>query len=158
MGQTAALLGIPTEFSFEGKSLRVVPRNLDIESAYEDWLEQEALAWVQRRAPDMARPGELRPGRLSPVEYQMQLEGLRRDGAAQVYAFDGPVCLQSLFTPRGRKELAYLQLGYANPTIDRNLVDRLFNDEEALLRFEEAQRRAGRDPNFKMPVDEVTGN
>lgn len=145
MSATAAILGIPVPFDFDGNTFKVQPRTLEMEGKYAVWLESRSIAFVQRNAPSQVKPGELVPGRLSPGEYMAQLEGVRRDAVVGTYDFDSVYATQSRFSEAGARYLAFLQLE-ANG-VDQTFVDDLFEDPQGRLAFELAQSNAGLDPN-----------
>jgi hypothetical protein len=99
------LLGRPAIFSFEGvqyPSVTFLTRPLEVEAAFVAWLEVEAYLAVER-----AR------GKMGPAWYAEQSAATRRDVASQVYAWGGLCCHEALWSVSGIKQMAFLQLQWA---------------------------------------------
>lgn len=143
MSEIAATLGIGHEFTFEGKTYKIAPRDFEIEGYFEVWLEDQALLKLQRHRE-----------RFSPAEYGIQLDGWRHDCAANIYAFGGLVAWKALCSEPGQKYMALMQIQKASggsKVVIQELIDRIWDDPEALKEFKAVQERADADPNRPRP-------
>lgn len=140
MSEIASTLGLPVSFPFEGRDLKVSARDLTTEGLFSRWLEGQALRAIQRHEAD-----------LGPAVFAAQMDSWQRACAAGVYDWGMQPSLFAMCGPSGQKEMAYLQLLKENPEIDRELVERLYDDDEAWRAFQDAQRRADSDPNRPRP-------
>ena len=131
MSELAALVGVHRDFRFKNKTYKVAPRDLEVEAAYEVWLEESALDAIKRHRR-----------RFSPEEYEQQLAGWRHDCATgEVYAFDGDVSRKSMRGIAGMRKLAWLQLCKAQP-VPESLVAEVAEDVEAWTELLTAMQRA----------------
>lgn len=146
MGQTALLLGTPIPFEFEGQTFQVAPRDEDMQGQFEVFLEDRALAAIERHRP--RDDGRVEPGRFDFAAYFQQLEGFRKDCAVGLYSWDGPAAVMALAhaTGPGKKYLAYLQLVRLNPGVTQDLVARIFRNNAARTRLLLTLDRLNADP------------
>lgn len=141
MSEVAAVLGLPASFEFEGRQWRVAPRDFEIEGLFARWLEERALLAIQRHARA-----------LGPAAVAAQMDGWRGDCAAGLYDWGMPAAFNAAMCHAGQKELCYLQLAKAQLRgVDRDLVERLFDDDDGWARFKAAQQQADADPNRPRP-------
>ena len=137
----AAALGIGAQFEFKGRIYTIAPRDFEIEGLFSIWLEQQALELIQRHYRN-----------LSPSEYELQLAGWRRDGVSQLYDLSSPEGWRASVSLPGRKQMALLQLQKGSgPKVTMDLIEQIFDDPDAIRRFEACREIADRDPNRPRP-------
>lgn len=142
MSEIAATLGLPAIFTFAGKDYQIAARTFEVEGLFSVWLESQALQAIQRHR-------EI----LGPAGVAMQMDGWRRDCAGHAYDWDSLECWQARGSVPGRKYLASLQLCKGGITLmeARDLVERVWEDAEAVKILEETMERANADPNRARP-------
>lgn len=138
MSEMAATLGIPPVFRFQGTEYKVSPRDFEVEAMAERKLEENALDAVKRFKD-----------RLSPHDYQVQMDGWRRDVAARLYSYGSPSFMAWAFSVEGMKYMAYLQLAKLNADVTPHLIDRIWADKEAWEALAIATAGADADPTPK---------
>jgi hypothetical protein len=121
MGQTSRVLAVFPDFEYAGKRLKVERRTYETEGKIEVWLEERALAAVQRHADS-----------LSPYEYHELLRIWDEDVAACVYSFDGLAYHKAMTTSAGLFARCLLDLKQANPRVSEDFVRGLWDDETRL--------------------------
>lgn len=145
MGETAAVLNVPEEFAFNGKSYRLGRRDFFVEAQFERFCARAALEFLKAQKPD-----------LEPLEYAQAMERWEVAGGTFAFSFGGGRCLMTLFSAEGQREMAFLRLARANPddrTITRDLVKKLA--EEYPDRWDELIRLMERldNPNREKPPE-----
>lgn len=123
MGEVADALAVVPPFEWQGKEYEVGKCCYKVQAAYEVWLEKQAQDYVLRHEED-----------LPPAAFRMQLEGLRRDGAARVYSFGSDACWESMKHPPGQREMCYLLLRRKAP-VTREMVAAVWEDDAARERL-----------------------
>jgi hypothetical protein len=150
MPDAASLLGVMPEFEFGGRTYKVHPRTLELEGRFAKWCSDQSLLQLRAHA-DVLGPDLL----------QMQLDGWRHDLSSRLYEWGSFIVQRVLQTDSGAKHLAYLQLGKADPSVPRSLVDRVAKDpakwQELLLKMREASGELD-PPRGGPPPDEPAGH
>ena len=132
MSEMATALGLPVEFEFEGEKYEISGRDFEIEAYYVRWLQSHELKILRMHSSEM-----------TPAEYEMHLTNWRRDCTTGVYDLGSLDGWRSLLSLPGRKQMALLQLQKGSgrrATMD--LVERIFDNEQALSDFTELQKMA----------------
>lgn len=105
------------EFTWDERTFKVHPRDLELEGRYGHMLADEGLKAILAHSDT-----------LGPELLQLQLEGWRHDRTARLYSYGGMIGQRALTTADGQKLLAFLQLGKANPGVSRALVEAIWKD------------------------------
>jgi hypothetical protein len=145
----ADVAGVPTPFQFAGQTYQVHPRTLHIELLFQTWAEQQALRAIQRHRSNLGEQ-----------DYQVAIDGWRRDVGACLYAFGQNLCHRALLSPAGMRYMIFLKLARGakdgGPPVDQQLVDRMAQDRgkwdevvEIMMQqdFPQAEDKEGQDPN-----------
>jgi hypothetical protein len=146
MSEAAAALALGFTTEWQGQTYNFAPMdNLKVQALYEAYLEDQAVAAVRR----MKR-------KVSDDEYALQMDGVRRDMAAGVYAWRGDQWIQSVRSRTHIKHLLWLMGCFHQQGFDRALVDAMFEDPEKMAElmfkmFGLAPRGEGHDPNRPAP-------
>ncbi len=117
MSQTAALLGLPVPFEYNGATYQVAPFDFEAEGLFALELERRALAVIDRHAQ-----------RLGPGVAMTQYAEWRDACAAGRYDYPGACAWEFLMTRDGRQYQAYLQLVRLNPRVTRELVAAIYDE------------------------------
>ncbi len=156
MSEMAACLGVPPLFAFEGREYKVAARDFEIEASVELLLEGRALEKVQRHRE-----------KFSPQEYQLQLDGWRRDCTVGTYSWGSPECVRWWASQKGMQEFAVLVLKRLNREVDAEVGERIWADEPpvndqgkptrvpAWEEFQLKMQEANQDPNLKRAQREM---
>lgn len=99
MPSLADLLNSPTEIEFEGVTYHLRGGTLEEYGKYQRWLEQEARASASASVE------------LPDADRRQLLRDVNADIAAQLYAWGGEVCVNSLMTPSGMGKLLSIVCG-----------------------------------------------
>jgi len=143
VGEQASLLGLPREFAFNGKTVKVAPRDFEVEGAFSVWAEEQGLKAVQRHQRS-----------LSPAEYDLLLAGWRRDCQTSVFDWGEPYCWQLAVSEAGQRRLAALQISMGcgmGMTEALAFVAEVFDDPAARKALQAVLDAANQDPNRKRP-------
>lgn len=143
MGEMSAALGVGGSFEFEGRPYKLSARNLTTEALFEVFVQENAINAIRRLQP-----------RLGDGEYQMQMDGWRRDVAGFVYTFDGPICLQAMLSSAGARHLVFLQMHQDNPGINQGVVDRIYADATKWTELMQKLGALNNAPNSQGPTSE----
>jgi hypothetical protein len=118
VGDTARAIGQGTFIEFEGKRYELCPWNLNIQGAYEDYLEDCVWAKADRRAMQM--PSDQADRFLAATNVEM---------AMGVCSFGGKYCQQSFQNPIHMKHLLYLMLLEKDNKLTIDVVNRMYEGE-----------------------------
>jgi hypothetical protein len=121
MADVGSLLGVMPELTFGDppRTYRVHPRTLELESRFAKYVSDRAIGNIRAHADA-----------LGPDLLALQLEGWRHDLESGLFAYGSFLVQRFLQTDEGQKHLAYLQLGKADATVPRSLVDQIARDRE----------------------------
>lgn len=150
MAEIANLLATPSEWFYPAnpeaphrECFKVVRVDFEIEGLFERWCEQQARLAIARHKADM-----------DPGEYQNQMDGWRRDCAAHLYAWQGPMWFQSMTSEQGAQYLAYLRLQKGNPRQPAaklmEIIRKAWRDENEYAHLQAAMEAA--DPPVSAPT------
>lgn len=120
MSELSRLLNTPQVWEFEGRPYRVAACTLEVEGAFEAWLENSASEAVER---GRARYGDAWAEKV----YAVWLEQC----ASNAYCFGGALWEKAVRTFSGQKMLAYLRISKAHPDFDAAVLDRAKDDPVA---------------------------
>lgn len=123
----AAVLGLPSTFTFEGVDYPFGERTLAVEAEFTSWLEARGYLMLQRHR------------RLLGNDYPARLDAWQRDCTAGVYAWGERPCVQALYSEEGLRRMALLRLQYGESLaaqagrhctgrVSPELVDRVWAD------------------------------
>jgi hypothetical protein len=118
MSQEKDLLGV-LHLPFEGKSYRVHPVTGDMELHFTNWLEHRAWEKIEREKFRRAS------------SYELNMTVWQKMVAADQFDWTSDVARDSRNSEAGKKELLFHMLAKADPTITRQLIDRIFADPAA---------------------------
>jgi|AGTN01.1.fsa_nt_gi hypothetical protein len=136
MSEAAAALGTPFEFVYDGVTLKVGPRDLDVETAMSRTLASRDFDTIRRFAD-----------KLTKEEYAQQISDWRRTVSTGVWDYGSPEFVRFYnTTAEGLKISAFLQLKKHNPSLSRELIDRVWDDDNAWLELVEKLAAANADP------------
>jgi hypothetical protein len=146
MSSSAALLSLPVEFTLGERTVRIAPRDFEIEALFSRAVEDEAMRAITRHSGEQ--------GAVGLAEYTALLDGWRRDCATALYEWGEWHCWRALAATKWQKKLAAIQIMKGTPThlIDaEDFVERIWDDPQKLKAFQDAQAQADQDPNRPKP-------
>jgi hypothetical protein len=117
VGDVAQVLGRGSSIQFEGESYELKPLTYDRIGQFEVWLEERALAAVERHQK-----------RCGPGEYRERMAQAHRDIAACLYSWGGALCWQALNSDRGFCHALYLTLA-GSAEVTPEWVKRLYTEQ-----------------------------
>jgi hypothetical protein len=142
----ADLLEQPFPFRFHDPKtkgtleLKIAARPLEVEFAFERWLQGLALQNVAAQEKNVA-----------PHHFLLLMDGWRRDGPAGVFEWDSYAAQMARLSRRGKEELAFLDLNCHNPQVTRELVHRILADPAKAAELEALIERANHVPGADSP-------
>lgn len=149
MSEIANTIGLPYEFDYKGRVVKVAPRCFEVEGYFSVWAESLGLKVLQRHQES-----------LSVAEYDLLMNGWRRDCQQGAYDFGEVACWRVALGEAGRKKLAALQINKAGgitlPQAEE-FVEEVWADKEGRRRLEEVVERANADPNRPRPWRKKSG-
>lgn len=134
------VLGMGSEIEFEGKTWRMAPFTYEIQALFSAWLKKRAVMGVKEQR-----------SYLTDEEYAAKMDKVDQNIAGGVYGFGGEVCVKASQSMDGLKELLYITLHKTHPEVDRDFVERLFNDKLMNAEAMRAIQRANSDPLSPRP-------
>ncbi len=144
MADEQRLLGVGSEIEFEGKTYTMAPLTYELQAKYVAWLKKRAVMSIKEQREY-----------LTDEEYKEKMDNVDRNMAAGVYGFGGKVCVDSVRSMDGLKELVRLTLAKNYPEVNHEFIDRLFE-----TKMEEATANIKRDnanPLLGTPPTMMTG-
>lgn len=130
MSEVASVLGVPPVFTYKGVEYKVCERDFEIEALAERKILDNGLRVIQGMRES-----------LSPYDYQLMLDGHRRDGATRVYSFGTPEHFRWAISEEGQKYYAYLALKKLNPQVTQQLIDQIYDDVEVTVAADGSETR-----------------
>jgi hypothetical protein len=145
MGETARCIAQPATIDFEGKKYKLSPITIEVEGAFEQWLEDRAHDALRR---------QLARRRITEQDYREDRKALVAEIAACIYSYGSSVSAKALASVPGQKQMLFLALKAAAQDegcdVDMALVDRIYDKmfDEVMALMEQLNA----DPNPQAPA------